>query len=78
VPADRLRAERPDHVCALDFQFNQTADGRIVKLLHVVDESPARRSRSSASGGSTLMRPWPSRTTWSPPAARRAPSGGPR
>jgi len=38
VPADRLRAERPDHVWALDFQFDQTADGRILKLLHIVDE----------------------------------------
>jgi len=38
VPAERLRAERPDHVWALDFQFDQTADGRILKLLHVVDE----------------------------------------
>jgi putative transposase len=38
VPAKRLTAERPDHVWALDFQFDQTADGRILKLLHVVDE----------------------------------------
>ncbi|MEA2230445.1 MAG: putative transposase [Solirubrobacteraceae bacterium] len=38
VPADRLRAQAPDHVWALDFQFDQTADGRILKLLHVVDE----------------------------------------
>jgi len=38
VPARRLRAEAPDHVWALDFQFDQTADGRILKLLHVVDE----------------------------------------
>ena len=38
VPAARLRAERPDHVWALDFQFDQTSDGRILKLLHVVDE----------------------------------------
>jgi putative transposase len=38
VPAKRLRAERPNHVWALDFQFDQTADGRILKLLHVVDE----------------------------------------
>ena len=38
VPADRLRAERPGHVWALDFQFDQTVDGRVVKLLHVVDE----------------------------------------
>jgi len=38
VPARRLAAERPDHVWALDFQFDQTADGRILKLLHIVDE----------------------------------------
>ena len=38
VPADRLRAERPDHVWAIDFQFDQTLAGRQVKLLNVVDE----------------------------------------
>ena len=38
VPAARLRAERPNHVWALDFQFDQTADGRVLKLLNVVDE----------------------------------------
>ncbi len=38
VSAERLRAEALDHVCALDYQFDQTADGRILKLLHVVDE----------------------------------------
>jgi putative transposase len=38
VPADRLRAERPDHVWAIDFQFDQTADGRVLKLLNIVDE----------------------------------------
>lgn len=36
--AARLRAERPDQVWALDFQFDTTMDGRILKLLHVVDE----------------------------------------
>ena len=30
VPAERLRAERPDHVWALDYQFDQTADGRLL------------------------------------------------
>jgi putative transposase len=38
VPADRLRAERPNHVWALDFQHDQTADGRALRLLNVVDE----------------------------------------
>jgi len=38
VPAKRLRAWRPDQVWALDFQFDQTSDRRILKLLHVVDE----------------------------------------
>jgi putative transposase len=38
VPADRLRAQAADHVWALDFQWDQTADGQNLKLLHVVDE----------------------------------------
>jgi putative transposase len=38
VPAGRLRAQRPDQVWALDFQFDTTTDGRVLKLLHVVDE----------------------------------------
>lgn len=38
VPAQRLRAERPNHVWAFDFQFDQTADGRALKLLNIVDE----------------------------------------
>ena len=38
VPGDRLRAQRPDHVWAFDFQFDVTDDGRAVKLLYVVDE----------------------------------------
>jgi transposase InsO family protein len=37
-PADRLRAERPNHVWGLDFQFDQTSDGKILKLLNIVDE----------------------------------------
>ena len=37
-PADRLAAEHPNHVWALDYQFDQTEDGRILKLLNVVDE----------------------------------------
>ena len=38
TPADRLSAEHPDHVWALDYQFDVTATGRILKILHVVDE----------------------------------------
>jgi putative transposase len=38
TPAKRLAAEHPDHVWALDYQFDQTTDGRILKLLNVVDE----------------------------------------
>jgi putative transposase len=38
VPASRLRAERPNQVWAFDFQFDQVADGRVLKLLNVVDE----------------------------------------
>jgi putative transposase len=35
VPADRLR---PDHVWAIDFQFDQAVNGRAIKLLNIVDE----------------------------------------
>jgi putative transposase len=38
VPAERLRAQRPNHVWAFDFQFDQTADGRALKLMNIVDE----------------------------------------
>jgi putative transposase len=38
VPAERLRAERLNHVWAFDFQFDQTADGRALKLLNILDE----------------------------------------
>jgi putative transposase len=38
VAAARLRAERPDHVLAIDYMFDQTADGRVLKLLNIVDE----------------------------------------
>jgi putative transposase len=37
-PADRLAAEHPNHVWALDYQFDQTLDGRTLKLLNIVDE----------------------------------------
>jgi putative transposase len=36
--ADRLRAERPNQVWALDFQHDATEDGRELKFLNVVDE----------------------------------------
>jgi putative transposase len=38
TPADRLAAESPDHVWALDYQFDVTSTGRTIKILHVVDE----------------------------------------
>jgi transposase InsO family protein len=40
--AGRLCAERPDHVWALDYQFDVAATGRTIKILHVVDESTPR------------------------------------
>ena len=36
--AGLLKAQRPDHVWALDFQFDVTASGRKIKILHVLDE----------------------------------------
>jgi len=36
--SDRLKAEHPNHVWALDFQHDATDDGRELKFLNVVDE----------------------------------------
>jgi putative transposase len=33
-----LRAERPNHVWAIDFQFDETADRKRLKLCNIVDE----------------------------------------
>ena len=38
TPADRLSAQRINHVWALDYQSGVTSTGRILKFLHVVDE----------------------------------------
>jgi len=38
VPADRLRAEGPNHVWASDFMFDTTSDGRPFKVLSMGDE----------------------------------------
>jgi putative transposase len=36
--AERLRATHPNHVWAIDFQFDETADYRRLKLANIVDE----------------------------------------
>ena len=38
VPARRLAATHPDQVWAMDYQFDQTSDGRPIKCLNIVDE----------------------------------------
>jgi putative transposase len=39
VHAEQVRrAERPNHVWAIDFQFDATSDGRMVKIANLVDE----------------------------------------
>jgi putative transposase len=38
TPADRLSATYPNHVWALDFQFDVTSTGRTLKLLNITDE----------------------------------------
>jgi putative transposase len=35
---DRLSATRPNHVWALDFQFDQTSNCRVLKYLNITDE----------------------------------------
>ena len=69
----RLRAERPNHVWAFDFQFDQTADGRVLKLLNVVDEftreALAMLVERSIDADATVVASW---SGWSPSAAPRS------
>ena len=43
----------PNVVWALDFQFDQTSDGRMLKILNVSTSSPERRSPPTSSAPST-------------------------
>ena len=54
LPARRLAAEHPNHVWALDYQFDQTSYGRVLKFLNVTTSSE-RRSLSSFVARSTRM-----------------------
>ena len=74
VPAKRLRAERPNHVWALDFQFDTTVDGRTLKLLHVVDEHTREALAIRFDARSTPTTPSASSTRSFASAARRGPS----
>jgi len=38
TPADGLSATHPNHVWALDYQFDVTSTGRTIKILHITDE----------------------------------------
>lgn len=38
TPADRLSATHPNHVWAIDYQFDVTWEGRTLKILHITDE----------------------------------------
>ena len=38
ITSDRLCSQRPNHVWALDFQFDQTSDARVSKHLNITDE----------------------------------------
>lgn len=38
IPTQRLVATRPNQVWSLDYQFDSTSDGRVLKLLNIVDE----------------------------------------
>ena len=59
TPADRLHALRPDHVWAVDYQFDVTATGRVIKILHVVDEFTRESLADLVDPPSTLTPPSP-------------------
>ena len=72
-----LRAERPNHVWALDFQFDETADRRRLRLLNVVEETTFSLfdDRSADRRGLTTDR-GQRRSTGPGPALRSNPRSG--
>lgn len=76
VPADRLKAEHPNHVWALDFQHDATDDGRELKFLNVVDEFT--REALAIEVGRTINAEQRSRcSSASPPSAAPRPTCAP-
>jgi transposase InsO family protein len=73
--AELLRAERPNQVWAMDFQFDETTDGRRLKSLHVVDEHTREALAMRVGRTCTPMRSWRCSSTWSPPAAHPSTRG---
>ena len=60
-------AECPNHVWALDFQFDETADHRRLKLLNIVDEHTREAWPCGWAAAATPIRSWPqSRPSWPP------------
>jgi transposase InsO family protein len=68
---ERLRATRPNQVWALDFQFDETTDGRRLKLANIVDEF-TREALPCGSGGAVTPTPsWASSSRSWPPGVRQ-------
>lgn len=44
----RLRAERPNHVWSYDFIQDQTHDGRVFRILNIIDALPGRHLPANA------------------------------
>ena len=66
---ERLRANCPNHVWAIDFQFDETADYRRLKLANIVDEFTRESLAMEVDRSITADRPR---------QRPRAPRGGPR
>jgi hypothetical protein len=47
-------ADAPNRVWAVDFQFDVTTDGRLIKIVSIIDETPANASADWSSAASPL------------------------
>ena len=72
--SQRLRAVHPNHVWAIDFQFDSTSDGRQLKSLHVVDEHTREALAMRVVAVAPLMRSSRPSPRWSLVAVRGAPA----
>ena len=65
-----FRATHPNHVWALDFQFDETADHRRLKLLNIVDEFTRQALAMRVGRTCDADQVGPSSRRWSPSGER--------
>jgi hypothetical protein len=73
APPTVLADAPPNRVWAADFQFDVTTDGRPIKIVSIIDETPANAKVAWSIAASPVSTSPASRTAWA--GARHSPDG---